>query len=84
MIKGAILIFPSAIIRAKSAWRLGCSWVVKTFFVTNAATPQEFLELAADFYAQGTGTFLGLYAGQDKKDENVVALQMSLRLLHQL
>lgn len=41
-----------------------------------AATPQEFLELAADFYAQGTGTFLGLYAGQDKKDENVVALQL--------
>ena len=37
-------------------------------------SPQEMLEVAADFYAQGTGSFLGLYAGQDKKDENLVVL----------
>ena len=41
-----------------------------------ARTPQALLEAAADLYAEGTGTFLGVFAGQDKKDETKVALQL--------
>ena len=41
-----------------------------------AKTPQALLEAAADLYAEGTGTFLGVFAGQDKKDETKVALQL--------
>ena len=34
-----------------------------------ARTPQALLEASADLYAEGTGTILGVFAGQDKKDE---------------
>ncbi len=39
-------------------------------------TAQDFLEISGEFYAQGTGSFLGLYAGQDKKNENLVVLNL--------
>jgi len=41
-----------------------------------AETPQALLEAAADLYAEGTGTFLGVFASQDKKDETKVALHL--------
>jgi len=41
-----------------------------------AKTPQALLEASAELYAEGTGTFLGVFAGQDKKDETKVALQL--------
>ena len=41
-----------------------------------AKTPQALLEASAELYAEGTGTFLGVFAGQDKKDETKVALHL--------
>ena len=41
-----------------------------------AKTPQALLEASAELYAEGAGTFLGVFAGQDKKDETKVALQL--------
>ena len=41
-----------------------------------ARTPQALLEASADLYAEGTGTILGVFAGQDKKDETKVALHL--------
>lgn len=41
-----------------------------------AQTPQALLEAAADLYAEGTGTYLGVFASQDKKDETKVALYL--------
>ena len=41
-----------------------------------AQTPQALLDASADLYAEGTGSFFGLYASQDKKDETKVALQL--------
>jgi len=41
-----------------------------------ARTPKALLEASADLYAEGTGTILGVFAGQDKKDETKVALHL--------
>jgi putative endopeptidase len=41
-----------------------------------ATTPQALLDAAAELYAEGTGTFLGVFASQDKKDETRVALHL--------
>ncbi|MEY4271629.1 MAG: hypothetical protein RL250_495, partial [Verrucomicrobiota bacterium] len=41
-----------------------------------AETPQALLDASAELYAEGTGTFLGVYAAQDKKDETRVALHL--------
>ncbi len=39
-----------------------------------ATTPQDFATLAAELSEQGVGSFLGVYADQDSKDENKVVL----------
>ena len=39
-------------------------------------TPQQFAELAAELMSQGVGSFLGVYADQDSKDENKVVLYL--------
>ncbi|NBV78774.1 MAG: hypothetical protein EBR62_02770 [Verrucomicrobia bacterium] len=41
-----------------------------------AQTPQALLDASAALYAEGTGSFLGIYAAQDKKDETTVALHL--------
>ena len=41
-----------------------------------AKTPQALLDASADLYAEGTGSFLGVFASQDKKDETKVALHL--------
>ena len=41
-----------------------------------AGTPQALLEASADLYAEGVGSFLGVFASQDKKDETKVALHL--------
>jgi len=41
-----------------------------------AKTPQALLDAAAELYAEGTGSFLGVFASQDKKDETKVALYL--------
>lgn len=40
-------------------------------------TPQAFANLAAELSTQGVGSFLGIYADQDAKDENKVVLYLS-------
>ena len=42
-----------------------------------ARTPQAFVELAAELTTQGVGSFLGVYAEQDAKDEKKVVLYLS-------
>ncbi len=41
-----------------------------------AKTPQSLLDASAALYAEGTGSFLGVFASQDKKDETKVALYL--------
>ena len=41
-----------------------------------AKTPQALLDASAALYAEGTGSFLGVFASQDKKDETKVALYL--------
>ena len=41
-----------------------------------AESPQALLDASADLYAEGTGSFLGVFASQDKKDETKVALHL--------
>jgi len=42
----------------------------------STTTPQGFAELAAELMEQGVGSFLGVYADQDAKDENTVVLYL--------
>ena len=41
-----------------------------------ATTPQDFAELAAELMEQGVGSYLGIYADQDARDENKVVLYL--------